>query len=241
MQSGVTVKRGRAPRSLILSALLLALLIGGVYSFVSLSTANTWLRHTDEVRVGIAQLRGTVLDAETGLRGYLITGERDFLAPYDRARDEWRGQLDHIRARTTDSLEQQARLKTLEQLIVDDLGAFSPELALRERDQAARAPLPLMLDHKLKMDGVRAVLADMEAHEVGLDRIREHAATRRWGLTTAVLIAVTLVFVVVVAQMAAQRRISEARRRRSEDEQRLLQAVFAGIDDGITLQDQPAG
>ena len=223
---------------MILSALLLALLVGGVYSFIALSTANTWLRHTDEVRVGIAQLRSTVLDAETGLRGYLITGERDFLAPYDRARDQWRGQLDQVRALTTDNPEQQTRLETLEQLIVDDFGAFSPEQALRERDQAARAPVPLMLNHKLKMDGVRSVLADMEADEVRLDRIREHAATRRWGVTTAFLIAGTLVFVVVVAQMAAQRRISEARRRRSEDEQRLLQAVFAGIDDGITLQDR---
>ena len=218
--------------------LLLALLIGGVYSFISLSTANTWLRHTDEVRVGIAQLRSTVLDAETGLRGYLITGERDFLAPYDRARDLWRGEVEHVRALTTDNLEQQTRLETLEQLIVDDLGAFSPELALRERDQAARAPVPLMLNHKLKMDGVRSVLADMECHEVRIDRIREQAATQHWGLTTAFLIAGTLLFVVVVAQLATQRRISEARRRRSEDEQRLLQAVFAGIDDGITLQDR---
>jgi len=223
---------------LILSVLLLALLIGAAYSFISLSTANTWLRHTDEVRVGIAELRSTILDAETGLRGYLITGERDFLAPYDRARDRWRGQLDHVRELTTDNLEQQTRLKTLEQLIVDDLGAFSPEKAMRERDHAAREPVQLMLNHKLKIDGVRSVLADMEANELRLDRIREHAATRRWGVTTAFLIAGTLLFVVVVAQMAAQRRISEARRRRSEDEQRLLQAVFAGIDDGITLQDR---
>ena len=98
LQSDIAAKLGRAPRSLIISALLLALLIGGVYSFIALSTANNWLRHTDEVRVGIAQLRSTVLDAETGLRGYLITGERDFLAPYDRARDQWREQLDQVRA-----------------------------------------------------------------------------------------------------------------------------------------------
>ena len=150
----------------------------------------------------------------------------------------WRAQLDQVRALTTDNPEQQTRLQTLERLISGDLGGFSPEQALRERDQAARAPVPLMLNHKLRMDAVRSVLADMEAAEVRLDRIREHAATRRWGVTTAFLIAGTLVFVVVVAQMATQRRISEARRRRSEDEQRLLQAVFAGIDDGITLQDR---
>ena len=49
-----------------------------------------------------------------------------------------------------------------------------------------------MLNHKLKMDGVRSVLTDMEAHEVRLDRIREGAAARRWGVTTAFLIAGTL-------------------------------------------------
>ena len=73
---------------MIFSALLFALLLGGVYSFVSLSSANRWLRHTDEVRVNVALLRAMLLDAETGLRGYLITGSPSFLEPYDKARDD---------------------------------------------------------------------------------------------------------------------------------------------------------
>ena len=38
--------------------------------------------------------------------------------------------------------------------------------------------------------------------------------------------------------MMTQRRIAEVRRQRAEEEQRLLQAVFAGIDDGIILFDR---
>lgn len=59
---------GSAVRTLIFSALILALLCAAVYSYVSLSNASAWLRHMDEVRVRIALVRGTLLDAETGLR-----------------------------------------------------------------------------------------------------------------------------------------------------------------------------
>ena len=75
---------------MILGAALLVLLMCAVYSFVSLSSANAWLRHTDEARVRIALVRGTLLDAETALRGYLMTGAPTFLAPYQRAHGDWR-------------------------------------------------------------------------------------------------------------------------------------------------------
>ena len=100
LKSDVTAKAGarRVPRTIVFGAILFALLGGGVYSFVSLSNANRWLRHTDEVRVQVALLAGTLLDAETGLRGYLFTGADSFLAPYDRARARWQPQLDEVRA-----------------------------------------------------------------------------------------------------------------------------------------------
>jgi PAS domain S-box-containing protein len=223
---------------LILSALLLVLLSAGVYSFVALSSANTWLRHTDEVRVKIALLGGTLLDAETGLRGYLFTGNESFLVPFNRARTSWGPQLDEVRHLTSDNAEQQARLHALEALISGDFGAFTPERAAAERMRAVREPLPLLIEHKRTLDAARAVLAEMESTEVRLDRTREREATRRWAMTAGLFIAASLVFFVVVAMLAAQRRVAEIRRQRTEEEQRLLQAVFAGIEDGITLQDR---
>ena len=119
---------------------MLVLLLGGAYSFVSLSSANTWLRHTDEVRVKIALLRGTLLDAETGLRGYLLTGEPPFLDPYDHARSSWRAQLNEVRALTADNPEQQARLHDLEAVITGEFGGFSDERAAQELERTpARA------------------------------------------------------------------------------------------------------
>jgi len=223
---------------LIFSALLLALLLGGVYSFISLSSANAWLRHTDEVRVRIALLRGTLLDAETGLRGYLFTGSAAFLDPYRLARADWRRELDDVRALTTDNPEQQARLHTLESLIADQLGGFSEGRAVAEKARVATDPLALMQQHKRTMDTARALLEDMENEESELDSVRERTAPHRWGVTAGLFIGGTLVFLVTIALMTAQRRVAEMRRGRDDEERRLLQAVFAGIDDGITLIDR---
>src|SRR5262252_10796332 len=133
---------------MILGGYLFVLLLAGDNSFVSLSSANTWLRHTDEVRVRIAMLRGTLLDAETGLRGYLFTGDEPFLDPYRKARDVWRAQLNEVRALTSDNSEQQERLHTLEALIVDQLGGFSEARAAAERSLGATTPLALLREHK---------------------------------------------------------------------------------------------
>jgi len=223
---------------MISSALLLALLVGVVYSFSSLASATKWLHHTDEVRVNIALLRATLLDAETGLRGYLITGGTDFLAPYERGRAEWRQQLGQVRQLTSDNPEQQARLHVLEHVVIDELGGFDAVRAERERERAGKDPAGVLRQHKVILDKVRAQLADMENEEVRLDHIRERDAARRWALTASVLIIGAVAFVAFTAFMTAQRRVAEMRRRHGDEERRFLQAVFAGIDDGITLLDR---
>src|SRR6478735_7420956 len=143
---------------MIFGALLFALLLGGVYSFVSLSSANRWLRHTDEVRVNVALLRAMLLDAETGLRGYLITGSPSFLEPYDKARDDWRHQLAEVRRLTSDNPEQQGRLRALERVIGDELSGFDAARATRERERAAQDSLALLREHKQTMDSARVLL-----------------------------------------------------------------------------------
>jgi len=239
VRTDVTAEPGgrRVPRTLIFGALILALPCAGVYSYISLSSANAWLRHTDEVRVQIARVRGTLLDAETGLRGYIFTGSRSFLEPYARAHAECHSQLGEVRSLTSDNEGQQARLRSLESLIAGQLDDFSEARAAAERARAVTAPIELMQHDERALDSVRALLADMENEEARLDVIRERAATRRWGLTVVLFVGGVLALLVMIAFVLGQRRIAERRRRRAEEERRLLQAVFAGVDDGIILFD----
>jgi len=51
------------------------------------SSSAEWVRHTHEVLTGLEGLLSGIKDAETGQRGYVITGESRYLEPYNTARD----------------------------------------------------------------------------------------------------------------------------------------------------------
>jgi signal transduction histidine kinase len=218
--------------------ILLAVLASCAYLFSGLPGATEWLRHTDEVQLKVARLQSTLLDAETGAHGYLITGVPAYLEPYDRARSVWKAQLDEVRALTSDNPQQQARLHRLESLIEKKLAAIAGVRAAYDADQRGAALLPGMEQGRRTMDAARAELADMEHAEAALDVERERETRHRWeGM--AVLLAVTgFIFVALILAVAKQRRDAEVRRARADEEHRFLQDVFAGIEDGITLQDK---
>jgi PAS domain S-box-containing protein len=218
--------------------LLLVVLAGGAYLFSGLLGATEWLRHTDEVRLEVARLQSTLLDAETGARGYLVTGLPAYLEPYDRARSIWKVQLDELRALTSDNPDQQARLHRLEVLVEAKLAAIASVRATYTAGQRGAALLPGMEEGRRVMDAARTELADMERAEAALDVERERAARRHWQGVAVLLAVSAAIFLALIASVAKQRRDADVRRARAEEEGRFLKDVFAGIEDGITLQDQ---
>ncbi|MDB4983533.1 MAG: Sensory box histidine kinase/response regulator [Myxococcales bacterium] len=214
------------------------MLAGGAYSFSALLGATAWLRHTDDVRIGVARLQSTLLDAETGARGYLVTGVPAYLEPYDRARAGWRGQLDEVRALTSDNPEQQARLQRLERLIEGKLAATAGVRAAYDAGRRGDALLPGMEQGRRFMDAARLELASMESAEAALDVLRERETRRRWQEMAALLALALFLLLVLIAGILKQRRDAETQRSRAEEEGRFLGDVFAGIDDGITLQEK---
>ncbi|WP_428970031.1 methyl-accepting chemotaxis protein [Sphingomonas sp. Xoc002] len=73
-----------------------------------------------------------MINQETGLRGYLLTANRDFLAPYDQGASDFDRAMTQARQLTRDNPGQQVRLT--------DVGA----LAKRWRDEVARPNIALM-------------------------------------------------------------------------------------------------
>src|SRR4051812_17740587 len=65
--------------------------------------ADQWVEHTMEVRTEIRRVLALAGDAETGLRGYLLTGRADFLQPYVNARKFMPEPLAKLRRLTSDS------------------------------------------------------------------------------------------------------------------------------------------
>ncbi len=90
---------------------------------------------TDRFLLQLDELLTTVQDAETGQRGYLLTGSQSYLAPYTRAREEMRQKL-----ATAISLASQAgirpgRLKELESAVWAKMAELELTLALYDSGQ----------------------------------------------------------------------------------------------------------
>jgi two-component system sensor kinase FixL len=72
-----------------------------------------WVEHTNEVLRNISLLERDVLEAESGERGFLLTGERAYLDSYERSSAEIPDTLQLLRNKISDNPVQSRRLEGL--------------------------------------------------------------------------------------------------------------------------------
>lgn len=180
-------------RSLLRSAPFVALLVvAGVLSFryhQLLLSQRASIEHTYQVLTTLESTLVHAIDAETGQRGFIITGDDRYLEPYDRALAQIGPLANRLRALVSDSAVQQRRVDRLEYAVALKLAELHETVQARRNQglDAARA-LVLRDEGKRTMDEVRAVVAEMRVAESELlDRRNAQAhATERW------LLAITL-------------------------------------------------
>src|ERR1700759_4425988 len=94
-------------------ALLLALMGGISWLSVSQNSTMSWVSHTLEVENRVRTVFSHLQDAETGQRGFLLTGRREFLEPYADATAPLEDGLKALRVAVLDNPRQIARVDRL--------------------------------------------------------------------------------------------------------------------------------
>lgn len=152
------------------------LVVVGVVLVTSISSVTDTfddVEASSEIEDNGYQLEKLMLDMETGLRGYLITGNDDFLAPYNAAVDEFDVVLEETKTMSADKPEQVARLQkigTLKEQWISDVAV--PEIELRQMANSASTTtddLATMVgsgEGKRRTDEIRA---ELESIKVDLD------------------------------------------------------------------------
>src|SRR5262245_4145831 len=69
-----------------------------------------WVQHTFHVLQKVDALTSALVDAETGQRGFLLTGESAYLDPYRRAVPQVMPTFEELRAATSDNADAQRRI-----------------------------------------------------------------------------------------------------------------------------------
>src|SRR5271168_4497994 len=113
-------------------------------SITGLIENDSWVDHSHQVQTELAILLSTMKDAETGQRGYLLTGNDSYLEPYEAALRAIKGTFAEARRLTIDNPRQQHRLDAISPLIDGKLAELKETIDLR-RNQGLDAALKIVL------------------------------------------------------------------------------------------------
>jgi len=198
---------------------------------------NLKIVHSHEVISTLDELLSTIQDAETGQRGYLLTGDEHYLEPYDTALQSAKSHVDELAHLTSDNPRQQERIGPLKLHINAKFAELKQTIDLR-RNQGAQAALTVVASDrgKVEMDAVRAQLAAMaqEESDLRVERLAEMSNAYNRALISGVLSC--LLGIVVTAIVGFLIRRAAIIRRRQE----WLQSGQVGLSAAM-LGDQATG
>ena len=183
----------------------------------TLSESNRWIAHTYKV---IAELRGlekTLVDAETGQRGFIYTNQPRYLEPYDAALETLDESFSELKILIADNPEQLERLDLVENLADQKLEELATTISLKRQGQE-QATLDLVLSDlgKELMGDMRKQLAEMVAIEQQLLAERGQSAARVQALANLVhwlsfiIISGVAILVSIIVMRALQRSLQTA-------------------------------
>lgn len=197
---------------------------------------------THVILEGLASSVATLTDAETGQRGFLITGDESYLAPYQASQAHSDEQLASLATAFSDSPRAAGKLTRLKQLIAEKFQELAATVALRKQGNFAMAQQIVLSDEgKRTMDRIRVLVEEMRQDERALLAERELANRRAYHTAVAGIVFSSLAGVAALAGLLIllHRHLkSLLESTAAEHRQReLLRATLISIGDGVIVTD----
>jgi PAS domain S-box-containing protein len=249
------LRRIRRPDRLYLAGALLILVFITILSFQDWNTFGSTALEVDQTRQILQHtesLLSAVKDAETGQRGFVITGDDQYLDPYNSAVAALPSELSQLRALSANRPTVRPRIDALEVLVREKLEELNDTILLR-RKQGFQAALEVIKTDRGKktMDEIRRVGGEIE-NEVYTRLMIESRQWQQEGqrtqLTMALGAGILFCFLLLatfdIGKAAAERdrlivdlQLANARTGAGRD---LLQTTLASIGDAVIATDSSA-
>ncbi|MBC7873486.1 MAG: CHASE3 domain-containing protein [Ferruginibacter sp.] len=178
------------------------------------------VEHTNTVIKTLDNILGKVTDGETGVRGYIITKNIQFLFPYYGSRETTDSLSSALEGLVNDNPVQGERLQQLKSLMGQRFAILQYHVKTfdennREMTDSMRA---LQYEGKKLMDGIRTLIALMEREENRLLTEREDQMKQTTKIITAItIISLTLAFSLLFFGFFTYNRLSRARKKAQLD------------------------
>ncbi|WP_205509637.1 response regulator [Longitalea arenae] len=179
---------------------LLLLVVSAVASYISINNllfSARLVNHTNEVAKKVEKVMTGLVDAETGQRGYLLTGKKEFLEQYNGVPDRTNILLSDIKKLTADNVVQKEDVALLQSHVIKRLNYL--ETLIQRKRNGETIDDSLLVEGKRHMDVIRAIVKRMQEREEALLNVRTKNMNRFVASTPAlILIACALGLVVTV-------------------------------------------
>lgn len=177
---------------------LLILIVSTIASYVSirnLLNSSDAVNHTNTVVQKLQETLSTMKDAETGQRGYLLTGQDQFLEPFNGAYDKTMSLISDVKSLTTDNTQQYRNIEKLSDLIKKRFSRL--QALIDERRHNVALNIDDLQQGKVFMDSVRAMVKEMKENEELLLKQRTEKLVRFSSYTPTMIIVAALIAIFI--------------------------------------------
>ena len=169
---------------------------------------EAWVTHTYQVIGRANQILSYAVDMETGMRGYLLAGQEQFLEPYNGGAEKFYAAVESLQETVSDNPAQVELLAEVKTTIEGwQAGVTEPMIALRREIGDARtmddmADLVAEARGKQYFDAFRGVMADFQAEERALMTQRLTTKEDTVGTTNTIIIACSAIALLISGLLA---------------------------------------
>ena len=180
---------------------LILLFISSLASFISINNlinSSQMVKSSNTTIRGLDNLLSYVKDAETGQRGYLLTGNEVFLDPYLNAKENIAKETDDLYLKMTGTANQNENFEKLKSTIDTRLKILDDNLAQKRGNLEVTAAQ--LLAGKKYMDAIRLSVAKMQKEEEAILKSRtenmdQFASYTPYLIILSALLAITITLV----------------------------------------------
>ncbi len=198
---------------------------------------NQWIIYNYEVIRQSRKIMIDLVDMETGVRGYLITGQKKFLQPYKESKITLKKQIEVLRAYTKDDPTIQDTINAWLIHIEKFSALLDSQINRYDTSIFNKTPTASMDKQKRQMDTLRAMLERYTQQR--LDDLNEHLTREKeaennfkyiLGIGTTLAIGFMLVLTLVILALTRRSQAAEAESAAAESRFRF---VMNGVNDGL--------
>ncbi|SDG87650.1 Signal transduction histidine kinase [Pedobacter terrae] len=177
---------------------LIILFISSLASYISIGNlikSTELVKRSDEVILNAESIISYLKDAETGQRGFLLTGNKVFLTPYYGASDSAAALLKKVEFSTKDNPIQQKNVTALKNILFKRMGIIKSTIEIKTLGGAVDATV--LFQGKIYMDDARAVVSKMVAEEKRLLEERTNELNKLTSYTPILILIAALLAIMI--------------------------------------------